>query len=63
MNVKRSLEDFRKETGDSKLEFSKKLEIPYTTYLRYESNLSAAPFCAVVKICEKLGITINEIQC
>lgn len=63
MNAKKSLEDFRKESGNSKLEFSKELGIPYTTYLRYERNLSAAPLYAVVRICEKLGIEINDIQC
>lgn len=63
MGCKKSLEELRKETGSSKLVFAKRLEIPYTTYLRYEENLSAAPFAAVVKICERLGISITEIKC
>lgn len=63
MDNKKSLEELRRKTGKSKLEFSKKLGIPYTTYSRYENDLSAAPFSAVVMICEKLGVNISEIKC
>lgn len=60
---KKRLEDFRKESGKSKMQFAKDLEIPYTTYLRYEADLQKAPFAEVAKICDKLNIGIQQIAC
>lgn len=61
--MKKTLGDYRKESGKSKMQFAKDLDIPYTTYLRYEENLGKAPFDEVAKICERLDIQIAEIAC
>ena len=60
---KKKLEDFRKDSGKSKMQFAKELGIPYTTYLRYEADLKKAPFAEVAKICDKLNIEIQQIAC
>lgn len=60
---KKSLEEYRILSGKSKMQFAKELDIPYTTYLRYEADLKKAPFAEVAKICEKLNIGITEIAC
>lgn len=60
---KKTLEELRKESGMSKLQFSKMLEVPYTTYLRYEADLKRASFAEVGRICGKLGIEITQIAC
>lgn len=60
---KKSLKEIREEHQKSKLEFSKMLNNPYTTYTRYEENLNAAPFGIVAEICQKLGKKIWEIKC
>lgn len=60
---RKSLKDIRVERGNSKLEFSKMLGIPYTTYSRYEKNLNAAPFGVVAEICKRLDLKIGEIKC
>ena len=39
------------------------LDIPYTTYVRYEEDLSSAPFGTVAKICDKLHLRIEELKC
>ena len=61
--MKKTLKEYRQELGQSKLQFSKILGIPYTTYLRYEEDLQKAPFAEVTKICEILGIDIKQIEC
>jgi len=60
---KKSLEEYRTQSGKSKMQFAKELEIPYTTYLRYEADLKKAPFAEVARICDKLNIGITEILC
>ncbi len=60
---RKSLKEIREENQKSKMEFAKMLNIPYTTYTRYEENLSAAPFGIVAEICKKLGKKIGEIKC
>lgn len=60
---KKSLAEYRLQSGKSKMQFAKELDIPYTTYLRYEADLKKAPFAEVAKICEKLNIGITEIAC
>lgn len=61
--MKKTLQEYRIEKGMSKRRFAKDLKIPYTTYLRYEENLSNAPFATVVQICGYLGIRIRDIAC
>ena len=63
MNTKRSLKEIREESGCSKLKYAKMLDIPYTTYVRYEEDLSSAPFRTVAKICDKLHLRIEELKC
>lgn len=63
MNNKRSLKEIRIASGCSKLEYAKMLDIPYTTYLRYEDNLSNAPFGVVAQICNRLDLDIEDIKC
>lgn len=60
---KKTLEEYRKELGKSKMQFANMLSIPYTTYLRYEADLQKAPFAEVVRICDILKIDIKQIAC
>lgn len=63
MNKKRSLKEIREESGCSKLKYAKMLDIPYTTYVRYENDLSSAPFGTVAKICNVLHLKIEDLKC
>ena len=63
MKTKRSLKEIREASGCSKLEYAKLLNIPYTTYVRYENNLGAAPFGIVAKFCDFLQLKIEDIEC
>ena len=60
---KKKLKDYRIDAGKSKMQFAKDLEIPYTTYLRYEADLQKAPVSEVAKICNKVHIEIQQIEC
>lgn len=59
----KTLREIRVESGKSKRQYAAMMEIPYTSYVRYEKNLSKAPFDIVVKICKKLKIDITNIAC
>lgn len=61
--MKKRLEEYRIESGKSKMQFAKELGIPYTTYRRYEADLSKAPFAEVARICDKLNIKIQQVAC
>ena len=58
----KTLTQIRKESKKSKRKFAIEMGIPYTTYLRYENNIGNAPLREVKKICEKVGISIDELE-
>ena len=60
---KKTLRQLREMGGQSKMQFAKMLGIPYTTYLRYEADLSRAPFEEVARICDTLKVDIRNIAC
>lgn len=57
-----TLLELRTLTGLTQEKFAKYVDIPYTTYRRYEKDISTAGFSEVLKICEKVGIGIEKIK-
>ena len=57
-----TLLELRTLTGLTQEKFAKFVDIPYTTYRRYEKDISTAGFSEVLKICEKVGIGIEKIK-
>lgn len=57
-----TLLELRTLTGLTQEKFAKYVDIPYTTYRRYEKDISTAGFSEVLKICEKIGIGIEKIK-
>ena len=50
------------DSGLSKRQYAKWLDIPYTTYLRYEKDLGRASFRDVIDICSRINVPISEIE-
>lgn len=61
--MKKSLTQFRKDSGMSKRQYAIWLEIPYTTYLRYEKDVGRASFRDVLEICRKIGVPVTDMEC
>lgn len=57
-----SLAELRTLTGMTQEKFAEFVEIPYTTYRRYEKNINSAGFSEIVRICDKVGIGIEKIK-
>lgn len=57
-----TLLELRTLTGLTQEKFAKFVDIPYTTYRRYERDISTAGFSEILKICEKVGIGIERIK-
>lgn len=57
-----SLLDLRTLTGMTQEKFAKFVEIPYTTYRRYEKDISTAGFSEISQICDRVGIGIEKIK-
>lgn len=57
-----SLCELRTLTGMTQEKFSEYVEIPYSTYRRYEKDINTAGFSEIVKICDKVGVGIEKIK-
>lgn len=57
-----TVKDLRKITGLSQKEFSQKVGIPFTSYRRYESNVSKMEVGQLFHICDVLGVPIENIK-
>lgn len=57
-----SLSELRTLTGMTQEKFAEYVDIPYSTYRRYEKDIKTAGFYEVVKICEKVGVGIEKIK-
>lgn len=57
-----SLKELRKLTGLSQKEFAEKVSIPFTSYRRYEKNVSKMEVGQLFNICDKIGVSIENIR-
>lgn len=57
-----TLAELRGLTGMTQEKFAKFVEIPYTTYRRYEKDIRCAGFLEVLRICDKTGIGPDKIK-
>jgi transcriptional regulator with XRE-family HTH domain len=57
-----TLKELRKLTGLSQKEFAQKVNIPFTTYRRYENNPESMEAGRLFKLCDILGVSISNIK-
>ena len=57
-----TLKELRQLTGLNQEDFSKKVEIPFTTYRRYEKNPSSMEVGRLFKMCEILKVSVANIK-
>jgi len=57
-----TLAEVRAIAGMTQEKFAKFVGIPYTTYRRYEKNIGSAGFSEIVRICDKVGVGIENIK-
>ncbi|MDF2907147.1 MAG: helix-turn-helix protein [Herbinix sp.] len=57
-----TLKELRMLTGLTQKEFAEKVEIPFTTYRRYESYPANMEAGRLFKACEILGVSISIIK-
>jgi transcriptional regulator with XRE-family HTH domain len=57
-----TLKELRKLTGLSQEDFAKKVDIPFTTYRRYESNAPSMEAGRLFHICDTLGVSVANIK-
>ena len=57
-----TIKDLRKLSGLSQKEFAKLVNIPYTSYRRYERNASKMEVGKLFQICELTGVSITAIK-
>lgn len=57
-----TLKELRQLTGLSQEEFAKKVEIPFTTYRRYERNPKCMDAGRLFRMCDILGVSVNNIK-
>lgn len=57
-----TLKELRKLSGLSQEEFAKKVDIPFTTYRRYENNPSNMEAGRLFHVCDVLGVSISNIK-
>lgn len=55
------IKELRLSKGYSAKEFAKKLQIPYSTYSNYENNNREPSLDTLHKICDNLGVTVEEL--
>lgn len=62
MKIELKLQNVRQKfTNKNAKEFSKLIDVPYTTYIDYEKGKTSPPFKVVVKICEFLNVSPNDL--
>lgn len=57
-----TLKELRQLSGMNQEDFSKKVEIPFTTYRRYEKNPQSMEAGRLFKLCDILGVSIANIK-
>lgn len=57
-----TLKELRQLTGLNQEEFAKKVEIPLTTYRRYEKNPQSMEAGRLFRMCDLLGVPVNNIK-
>ena len=57
-----TLKELRTLTGLNQKEFADKVEIPFTTYRRYESDTASMEAGRLFKVCDILGVSISNIK-
>lgn len=57
-----TLRELRQLTGLNQEDFAKKIEIPFTTYRRYEKDPSSMDVGRLFKMCDILGISVSIIK-
>lgn len=57
-----SLKELRGLMGMNQKKFAEFVEIPTTSYRRYEENSGSAGFAEILRICEKTGIGVEKIK-
>lgn len=60
MSVGTVLKKYRRLVGCTSKEFSKKMEIPYSTYSNYENDNRKPSYETLKKFCDSFNITIDE---
>lgn len=61
MNFQKNLIALRKINGYSARSFSKKLDIPYTTYLAYEKTEREPKYTLLIQIANVLNVSLDEL--
>lgn len=60
--ISEKLKEYREKAGYNTVKaFTKELDIPYTTYLDYEKGLKEPSSKNIVKIADKLGVSLDEL--
>lgn len=57
-----TLKELRQLTGLNQEDFAKKVDIPFTTYRRYEKNPSSMEVGRLFKMCEILNVSVANIK-
>ncbi len=57
-----SLKDLRTLSGLTQEDFAKKVDIPFTTYRRYEHDPSRMDAGRLFQICDIMGIEVSQIK-
>lgn len=55
------IKELRLSKGYTAKEFAKKIHVPYSTYSNYENNNREPSLDVLHKICDNLGVTIDEL--
>ena len=55
------IKELRLSKGYTAKEFAKKIHVPYSTYSNYENNNREPNLDVLQKICDNLGVTIDEL--
>jgi transcriptional regulator with XRE-family HTH domain len=57
-----TLRDLRNLSGLSQQEFAKKVGVPFTTYRRWEHDVSKMEVGKLFQICDIFGVSISNIK-
>ena len=63
INGKVTLKQIRSSCGMTQEEFAEYVGIPFTSYRRYENNVSNMEFGKLSSLCDKVGVSISMIEC
>lgn len=57
-----TIKDLRILSGKSQKDFAEKVNIPFTTYRRYEKDVSKMEVGKLFQICDLLGVSVSNIK-